>query len=58
MILGILYLFQKEEKFSDVNGSIELSMDQMEVSKDTTFGKLPKDFPKLSELTIMKPFPL
>jgi hypothetical protein len=26
MILGILYLFQKEENLSNVNGCIELSM--------------------------------
>jgi hypothetical protein len=35
MILGILYLFRKEENLSDVNGSTELSMHQMEVLKDT-----------------------
>jgi hypothetical protein len=34
MILGILYLFQKEENLSNVNGCIELSMHQMEVLKD------------------------
>ena len=37
MILGILYLFQKEENFPDVNGSIELSMHHMEVL--VTFGR-------------------
>ena len=34
MIFGILFLFQKEENLSDVNGSTELSMHQMEVLKD------------------------
>jgi hypothetical protein len=34
-ILGILYLFQKEENLLDANGSTELSMHQMEVLKDT-----------------------
>ena len=33
-ILGMVFLFQKEEKLSDVNGSTELSMHQMEVLKD------------------------
>jgi hypothetical protein len=37
-ILGILYLFQKEEKLLDVNGSTELSMHQMKVLKDTRLG--------------------
>jgi hypothetical protein len=37
-ILGILYLFQKEENLLDVNGSTELSMHQMEVLKDTKLG--------------------
>ena len=32
--LGILFLFQKEENLSDVNGSTELSMHQIEVLKD------------------------
>ena len=32
--IGILFLFQKEENLSDVNGSTELSMHQMEVLKD------------------------
>jgi hypothetical protein len=38
MILGILYLFQKEENLSDVNESTKLSMHQMEVLKDTGLG--------------------
>ena len=58
MILGILYLFQKEENLLDENGSIELSMHQMEVLKDTRLDYFPKDFSKLKELTIMKPFHL
>jgi hypothetical protein len=37
-ILGILYLFQKEENLLDENGSTELSMHQMEVLKDTRLG--------------------
>ena len=36
--IGILFLFQKEEKLSDVNGSTELSMHQMEVLKDLRQG--------------------
>ena len=36
--IGILFLFQKEENLSDVNGSIEQSMHQMEVLKDLRKG--------------------
>ena len=35
MILGILYLFQKEENLLDENGYTELSIHHMEVLKDT-----------------------
>jgi hypothetical protein len=43
---------------SDVNGSTKLSMHQMEVFEDKRLSWFPKDFLKLKELTIMKPFPL
>ena len=36
MILGILYLFQKEENLLDTNGSTKLIMHHMEVLKDTS----------------------
>jgi hypothetical protein len=48
----------KGRKLSDVNGSIELSMDHMEVLKGTRLNYFPKDFPKLKEFTIMELFPL
>jgi len=38
MILGILYLFLKEENLSVVNVSTEISMHQMEVLKYTRLG--------------------
>jgi hypothetical protein len=56
MILGILYLFQKEENLSDVNGSIELSMHHMEVLKDTRLQLVTKGFSQVEGIDYNETF--
>jgi hypothetical protein len=56
MILGILYLFQKEENLSYVNGSTELSMHQMEVLKDTRLRLVSKGFSQVEGIDYNETF--
>ena len=58
MILAKLYIFIKEENFTNVNGSTKQSMHQMEALKGQREFQLPKKFPNLKEFTKIKPFHL
>ena len=57
-ILGILFLFQREENLLDANGFIEQSLDQMEKWINIKFILFLNDFHKLKALNILKPSPL
>ena len=58
MILGIFFLFQKEENLSDADGFTKQSLDKMEKWIDIKLVLLLKDFDKLKALNILKTSPL
>ena len=58
MILGILFLFQREENLSDENGFTKPSLDHMEKWINIKLILFLNDFRKLKALTIMKHYPL